>query len=432
MSSDRPRLSPPKSNLRWPAAFFGLFGALAGFVLLVLSLFSIHDYVTAPVDVPAANPAPPVPTPAQVILPSNAHPEKFVKDLTDISPPPSAPPTATFLGERGSASEQAVAHAKSRQRTFLAQGRELTLLLDTCDDEIKQWNDRVRPLLENDEGRKIASDEDLVSRFRAAYQQDRPSQELVQSYRDSLEDMLSPIRLAFEIPENTSLPTAAGADELKRMLVDLRRIRDELRVPRQRAEAVAAEANQLAAHSTTLQSAIDTLTHSEMLADSKIIDDEVAKARRESAEKLAKSKADLIRSTADSTIMRDQSDAERVRLASKAKSPDVQRILKPFTEKGYVQPYNQGGVVGFKKTTVHSPMSYTAIESLGALEPTMKGLNALNTLVIGNTLNDRATRWQFHVYSENWSRSDQDYIQKVQETLRELGPTLVEMEMLAP
>ncbi|MBX3412772.1 MAG: hypothetical protein KF708_08795 [Pirellulales bacterium] len=432
MSSDRPRQSPPKSNLRWPAAFFGLFGALAGFVIIMLSLFSIHDYVTAPVDAEAANPTPPKPPTAEVMPPANTRPEQLVKDLTDISPTPNVSPTATFTGERGSASEQAFAHAKSRQRTFLAKGREITLLLDTCDDEIKQWNERVRPLLENDDGRKIASNVDLVSRFRAAYQQDRPSQELVQSYRESLEDMLSPIRLAFEIPENTSLPTAASADELSRMLVDLRRIRDELRVPRQRAEAVSAESKQLAMHSTTLQAAIDALTHSELLDDSKIIDDEVVKARREAAEKLAKSKADLIRKSTDDTIMRDESDAERARLTAKAKSPDIQRILRPFTDKGYVQPYNQGGVVGFKKTTVHSPMSYTAIESLGALEPTMKGLNALNALAIGNTLNDRATRWQFHVYSENWSRSDQDYLQKVQDTLRELGQTLVELEMLAP
>lgn len=91
---------------------------------------------------------------------------------------------------------------------------------------------------------------------------------------------------------------------------------------------------------------------------------------------------------------------------------------------------------GFVRDAVEGPMSYKGILDSGALNQTTIGLTRLNTLAadprglaIGN---DRPGLWNYVGYPEGWSKSDQDHMRKVQDLLRELGPTLVELEMLAP
>jgi len=109
--------------------------------------------------------------------------------------------------------------------------------------------------------------------------------------------------------------------------------------------------------------------------------------------------------------------------------PEALRILAPFTELSYQQPYMSGASVKFKKTLDKSPISISALQSAGALTPDMKGLQVLAK--IGSDHDIGENRWALRPYPSMWSDADQEMLQEAQHYLINMGPELVRQGYLS-
>ena len=132
-------------------------------------------------------------------------------------------------------------------------------------------------------------------------------------------------------------------------------------------------------------------------------------------------------------------DAQRTELISKCNSPQVQRDLKPFLDKGTWQP--RDNKPGLRIDML--PMSYSLIESDGALADDANGLQRLLEIANANgssknyyCRNNKHYDTHRHKwgYPRRWQTLSQDQIdevRRIQALLRDLGPTLVELGMLS-
>ena len=76
-------------------------------------------------------------------------------------------------------------------------------------------------------------------------------------------------------------------------------------------------------------------------------------------------------------------------------------------------------------------MSYTELQSAGALTPTVQGLDKL--VFIGTNLSDRVRpRWKINRVLYRKHNDELAMVKEVQQLLIELGPVLVEMKLLEP
>lgn len=119
-------------------------------------------------------------------------------------------------------------------------------------------------------------------------------------------------------------------------------------------------------------------------------------------------------------------DAEKQQKIQKAQSAEVRALLAPFLAEGYAQPGRAAG--GFDK----GPVSFKAIQAYGALDPSTTGLKQLHNLGNNKTLDKERPRWGHSFPFSSIQPSQRDQVRKAQDLLRELGPTLVELGMLAP
>ena len=120
-----------------------------------------------------------------------------------------------------------------------------------------------------------------------------------------------------------------------------------------------------------------------------------------------------------------QEEARKIELRRKAQDPHIQGLLAPFTTPGYRQ---------YRSTSPErQPFSYTQLQSCGALMPTMTGLHRLAELGIADLYRERP-RWKVRGGLQAWSKFPEsiEQIKEAQEALLELGPVLVELNMLSP
>jgi hypothetical protein len=139
-------------------------------------------------------------------------------------------------------------------------------------------------------------------------------------------------------------------------------------------------------------------------------------------------------------------DAQRTELVAKCNSPQVQRDLAPFLKEGIWQP----GDYKLNARLDKAPMSYSKIQSDGALAESVVGLQLFLEIVNRKGCHPRGDRNSSYYnksrrdhydsdrpkwgYTKNWkelTRAQIDEAQRVQSLLRELGPTLVELGMLS-
>lgn len=140
-----------------------------------------------------------------------------------------------------------------------------------------------------------------------------------------------------------------------------------------------------------------------------------------------------------------QADAKRIELVQLAHSQQVQQDLKPFLSKGFWQPGDRGA----RDNIDELPMSFSRIQSVGALAESREGLiNLINMVnerpIRGFTMPrcHRPSGWQPHIDDirpkwgyqsfEGLSPAQLQEIRRIQSLLRELGPTLVEEGLLSP
>lgn len=175
-------------------------------------------------------------------------------------------------------------------------------------------------------------------------------------------------------------------------------------------------------------------------------------ATLEHEKELAELKADAERMAAEIRLYEEQQkastgkidqEAERTRLVAKAQEPKTQQVLAPFLAEGFWQPGQRRNDIGDEK----KPMSWSALVQFGVTKDGDEGLAQLIAVV-----NDRGFQAQesgartaqggnHHdgdrpklSFGTNWGQIDTSERQKLIEMralLQELGPTLVELEMLS-
>lgn len=148
----------------------------------------------------------------------------------------------------------------------------------------------------------------------------------------------------------------------------------------------------------------------------------------------AKKAADAQRTAADveNTVQTNQTlaEAEQKRLRARCEDPDVLRALAPFVSPGYWQPTGKG--------IDKKPMSWKALNDSGGLGLDEAGLVKL-WWIGSNRNNDRPhfskeqpANAPVKMVLKNLSDEQLEEIKKARDLLRELGPTLVGCQKLAP
>ena len=138
-------------------------------------------------------------------------------------------------------------------------------------------------------------------------------------------------------------------------------------------------------------------------------------------------------------------NAERVRLEQLARSPSVQRDLAPFFARGTWQPNQRASQQG---SAAPGPISFGALKEVGALAEDQQGLMQLLAVANAqgcagakslihwhqnNRHQDRErTKWGYPRQFRSLTAADQDEVRRIQKLLNELGPTLVDLGLLAP
>lgn len=131
----------------------------------------------------------------------------------------------------------------------------------------------------------------------------------------------------------------------------------------------------------------------------------------------------------ESKLARDQKveDAEKPILVKRCQAPETRTILAPFLDKGMVRPSGNRGT-RYYDTIEPVPVSLKDLYACGALDQTPEGLDKLYWATI-DPQDTMRTRWR---RSQQWRTTPalREKLVDAQKLLIELGPTLVELEML--
>lgn len=374
---------------------------------------------------------------------------------------PSVAADVRLVSDRG-VEQQALAFAKTRQALAVARADDVARLADECLSEAAAFDAAVQPLLANDDGKRVAGDPVQLTRFRAVLEKDRPGKDLAERLRRAAADLAAPVRASQGNPKDGSNPSDLVTAELDRLATQLAGAKRAWEQDRRAVDAIVADAKRgpHPAAARTLDAAVRADAEAEALALATATEKERARVRAEMKErqvkeagelerKVEEAKLEKLRSTRLAEAGRIRTDAEitsekgkdanaeekakleRERLLKKARTPEVKQVLAPLLAPGYHQPFRyKAGALGLERTTTKQPVSLSRLQEAGALERTMAGLGELADIV-GSKTDDVRPRLKLPDYTSWWSSAQQEKIQKVQDLLIELGPTLVEEGLLA-
>jgi len=247
---------------------------------------------------------------------------------------------------------------------------------------------------------------------------------------------------------------AATASTLEQVLADFRRREQEawksareqgIKQAMPEGEAAITEAAKISELEKSLQasdkllkqSRADLLTqkgeHEAAVARQKeAYEQNMADLRKELAEK--KAQRQVQDAGTEAVAKQGNIDAEKVKLLAEAKDPAIQRLLAPLLAKGFTQPGQR------ERTLEATPVSFRAIQATGALDRSDDGLFMLAKMCSvrmagkGSTYTnknwDRPT-WGFPNDWRQWTNEQRQQLLKAQDAINRLGPTLVELGMLA-
>lgn len=450
MSSQTPRRnrtwSRPEtpSAPAWPAQLSSIFVAGLALLFLAAGLWAAWDYVSwglsmfkgserqaSTVDSPLDSP-----TGGDSGRSANATPpetEMRWLPTTRQQPPQVNPDTPTWPE---TVAAQARAAAKSRQRTIASEGVEALQAADRWVEEASLWRDQIEPLRTDERGRRVAAQARLVDQISALLAEDRPILERATAAQSSLQGLLEPLQKAVDNSSDYSAVDPAVSSEIQRLRTKAREQGERLHKQRVQVEAIVRQAEGLAPSDVTLADAMTRREQEIAATEAAALADRLSTARREAAEAKATAEEEAIRMAGEQQAADIRAQALHEKLIARAKSPDVERYLGTFLAEGYFQPVGRYLSVSYERTAEKTPVSWKRLETCGALDPSVEGLRTL-ALIASPGLSppgkwhDRPA-WQFDLSKFNWSASDQEFIQKAQDLLRELGPTLVELKMLAP
>lgn len=336
--------------------------------------------------------------------------------------------------------------AKSKREAFAIRAGTLTNSIEKLLVDIPALQAQLTKLRTGEEGKPVALHPDLVVSARAFFQRevaDLPTREEAVQKLESLRRML------FQLADKTDT-TFEPTPEMSATLDDTRPWVDTAARRVQTAQGIADSLLRegqikvppapLTPQSPTLQAAMDALTTKErndrlhietpkmnhaqnlaagMIADSKT-NELLSEVQSEVARQLKAVEARKTIQDIELQKMQDAVNAEKLR--AKAQSPEVKNALAAFTTPGNLRA---NGSFSVDKI----PISYSDLLAVGALEPTIDGLIKLQHVAV--TANDKVRPRM----PRGLMRRDKNILEtytKTQKLLIELGPTMVDLNMLAP
>ena len=193
------------------------------------------------------------------------------------------------------------------------------------------------------------------------------------------------------------------------------------------------------ASSPTLEQAISKAGQSEVAANQKLITEQTkgAKTKATGMEALARvgqifAQANSIRSDMDTQIQQINGATKDRQFQARAGQRDVQLQLAAFLTPGYYTPYPAGASADQQRSFDRKPVSYGKLKELGALNPTLDGLNTF--VAIGAYRGNDRPRLDIRYNNSRWPRDDglMQQAKQIQAIMIELGPSLVEMGLMEP
>lgn len=336
--------------------------------------------------------------------------------------------------------------AKSKREAFAIRAGTLTNSIENLLVDIPALQAQLAKLRTGEEGKSVALHPDLVVSARAFFQRevaDLPTRD------EAVQKLESVRRVLFQLTDKTDT-TFEPTPEMIATLDDTRPWVDTAARRVQTAKGIADSLLRegqikvppapLTPQSPTLQAAIDAFTTKEwndrlqietdklnqaqqrataMVADAKT-NELLSEVQREVARQLQAVEARKTIQDIELQKMQDAVNAEKLR--AKAQSPEVKNALAAFTTAG-----NVGANGRFSVEQV--PLSYSDLVAVGALQPTIDGLLKLQQ--IATNPNDKIRPRM----PRGLMRRDKNTLEtytKAQKLLIELGPTMVELKMLAP
>lgn len=212
--------------------------------------------------------------------------------------------------------KQQLALAKVNQKQLIATYEQLKRTLDEWEKELLAWEKEAPGLLKNEMGKKIATDQAQVSRFRGLSRVTRPSRDQLTTARQAAEDLIRPIRESLANPEDASTPDNSLRSSIEQLATDATQARDSYRQSTNAVLGILAQVKDNAPASKTLEEALATLDQVEDAQRVAAMDAEVQKGKNEAAKKVTAEKVKLAEAEAEANASRIRDEAAKKKQAA--------------------------------------------------------------------------------------------------------------------
>jgi hypothetical protein len=325
------------------------------------------------------------------------------------------------------------AAGKDAQRAALAEAEAAERLLREGETELAAWRQSVASLLDSEEGRVLAGNDDYVRRFEALFSppadKPRPAPSVLADLQKRLIPLRDELKRTVADPNATSPPSDAVRAQIAEITKAALEFVAAYRLPREQIESLLREARGAGTPegTTTLAVALSALHD----AEQKSTTDRLAEERARQAKLTEEAQLEVIRREGEATrasleqqatqdAERQKREEERRRLEALANDPVVQAQFVPFLAPGASQvgprraPLNQRRVYN-----PPAPSSFSALRTMGA---TASPLAFAETAL--NPFNDRP--------DGDWGTMTEEEATRRLAMFLELAPVWVDMGKLKP
>lgn len=322
--------------------------------------------------------------------------------------------------QRAELERQRVEFVRSEQNRGIDLADQATKDIERAINEAASWTKDVVPLQENFDGRMIAANAPLTKQLFSLFDEQRASADELTKLRTEMEEAIRPIREA-KGNSSTDAIEKSVMESVEKLAARASMEANLWAKANEGATAVLRETKRGNQETSdeTLAKAFDKIRDQRALAELQEKQEEDERQREIEKKEAARKKAEEEAKT--------QAEAK---LKEEAKSDEVRRHLGIFFERRMLQPRGTAGVVKWERVIDAQPTSFSRLDTMGALKPTLQGLVILSR--IGTRRELPQPRWMCPTEAANWSEEDQAFLKRAQEMLTRLGPTLVKLELLSP
>lgn len=314
---------------------------------------------------------------------------------------------------------------KERMQSALDRGDRLRKRTRELSKELSAWDDKITPLLTNEEGRYLSGERHWVDSFEEAYRSPRPGFEKQDELLRRLDTLLEPIQQAWDSADWSASPSGSLDDRLSDLDSDIENQLEAAKRPRLKIESLLVAAKEEGIKGErTLEEAIQYFK-AQTEARAALAERRARqKAEDEAASKLDREANETARHAEMLKVQEAEKETQLAELRTLLKDGKTKLLLAPFATPGYTQPDRS---MSAKKV----PISYSKLIGGGYLDADERGLDRLRNLVKDTT--DKARpRWDMNHYLVNLPTADYEKLSSAQAFLRDHGALLVELGVLSP